>query len=108
MERCPACRGRLGAESVCPRCGCDLSLVLRAREEARRLIVSALRCLAAGRRVLARVQVKEAVLLRNDPLTRAIRRLTEADGISEPWDFDAGRSPYEQPAEARFPAGKES
>lgn len=75
MERCPACRARLGAEPLCPRCGCDLSLALQAEDDARRLAVAALRDLVAGRCRKARIHARRAVALQADPLHRAVLQL---------------------------------
>jgi hypothetical protein len=75
MERCPACRARLGAEPLCPRCGCDLSLALQAETAARRLAAAALRELAAGHWRKARIHARRAVALRADPFHRAVLQL---------------------------------
>ncbi len=77
MERCPACRARLGAEPVCPRCGCELDLALRAERDARRLTARALGLLASGRCDDAGTLVRRALSLRDEPLIRAVLRLCE-------------------------------
>ena len=77
MERCPACRARLGAEPECPRCGCELHQALRAESDARRLTARALAHLAAGRPRQAETLVRQALALDDDPLIRAVLRLTD-------------------------------
>lgn len=77
MERCPACRARLGAEPVCPRCGCEMGLVLRAEGDARRLAARAVVHLAAGRCDEARTLASRAFSLADEPLMRAVLRFVE-------------------------------
>ena len=48
MERCPICRARLRGESLCPRCGSDLSLPLRITQQVQRLERNAVMQMAAG------------------------------------------------------------
>jgi hypothetical protein len=48
MDRCPNCRARRDNEDTCRRCGMDLSSLLAVEQAAERLIVYALRQLAAG------------------------------------------------------------
>jgi hypothetical protein len=68
IERCPACRGRLTPEPVCPRCGCDLKLVRRAETQARQRLVHALRALAQGDAQQARTLAQASLRLAHSPL----------------------------------------
>ena len=72
LERCPACRGRLTPEPVCPRCGCDLGLVRRAEAQARQRLVSALRALAQGDAHQARALVQASLRLAHSPLAARV------------------------------------
>ena len=48
MQRCPACKARVGSATECRRCGCDLRGLIDLETEASRLARCALRNLAAG------------------------------------------------------------
>jgi len=72
MERCPGCRARLGAKALCPRCGCDLSLPLRAERQARRHLAAALAVLAAGDAASALRHARAAQTLLDDEPSRRI------------------------------------
>jgi hypothetical protein len=72
MERCPGCRARLGEEALCPRCGCDLSLPLRAERQVRRHLEAAIAALAAGDAGSAACYARAAQTLRDDELNRRI------------------------------------
>ncbi len=78
MERCPVCRARLGADPECARCGCELHQALRAERDARRLTARAVRELAMGRPEAAAVLVRRALSLNDEPLSRAVLRLTQS------------------------------
>jgi ribosomal protein S20 len=72
LERCPACRVRLAQEPVCPRCGCDLTLVRRAEAQARQATVRALHAWAQGDREAARTLVHAALRIERSALARAV------------------------------------
>ena len=78
LDRCPGCRARLAQASVCPRCGCDLSLVRRAEAEARRLICSALDACAAGDRGAAAKHAAASCALVRSAVARAIVRFVSS------------------------------
>ena len=78
MERCPSCRARLNDSPLCPRCGCDLGLVLRAESQAQDLVKRGIRSLAAGNAMLAATQLENALTLRRDPLAAALTRMLVA------------------------------
>lgn len=85
MERCPACRARLGGQTLCPRCGCDLGLALRASSEARRLLGCAIEAWAGGHAERARRQADASLTLHRTPLTVAfvaLLRESERMGMS--------------------------
>lgn len=83
MERCPACRGRLGEDPVCGRCGCDFSLARRAEEQARRIAGLAVRAWARGERTQARAWAEQSISLHRGRLARAVLLLVE-DDLSQP------------------------
>lgn len=72
MERCPGCRARLAEGAICPRCGCDLSLVRRAEAQALRLMRQALRAWADGDRRQASACVAAALALERSLLGQAV------------------------------------
>jgi hypothetical protein len=74
MQRCPICRARLRGESLCPRCGSDLSLPVRTEQRAQRLEQDAVRRLAAGEPERAESLLVEALSLRATPLGRVLLR----------------------------------
>ncbi|MCM8627846.1 hypothetical protein [Accumulibacter sp.] len=61
LELCPACRARRADSAVCPRCGCDFSLVRQAEQQASRLLDEALVALLRGDRNAARARVNAAL-----------------------------------------------
>jgi predicted amidophosphoribosyltransferase len=73
-ERCPGCRLRLAEQPVCPRCGCDLTLVRRAEAQARRFVLRAVQAYALGEVRQARGFAREALKLEHSPLARALLR----------------------------------
>ena len=68
MERCPGCRARLGEYPVCSRCGCDLTLVVRAEARAAHLMRCAMHAWAAGNRDAARAYTRKSLTLEHTPL----------------------------------------
>ena len=73
--QCPACRARLGAAPVCPRCGCDLTLARRAAAQARQLAAQAVRAWAVGNAAQARALAIDSLSLEQGLLARAVVRL---------------------------------
>ena len=76
MERCPGCRTRLGEAAVCPRCGCDLTLVRRAETQAQRLILRAVRASLEGNRKEARACAAASLALENSHLGQVVLKNT--------------------------------
>jgi len=78
LERCLACRARLGEADVCTRCGTDFSISRRARRQAAALARLAVQELARGHDRQAAAAAATASQLANPLLaqavTRAIRR----------------------------------
>lgn len=77
LERCPACRARLGGEPVCARCACDLSLAQRAHAQALHLACQALRARVEGDYPAACALAGESLALWDTSLARALLRLLE-------------------------------
>jgi len=84
LDRCPACRARLAKAAVCPRCGCDFSLVRQAIGQAARLLEQALCSLAIGDRVAARRQVGASLALHRWRLAEAIRSFLDTAADTDP------------------------
>jgi hypothetical protein len=79
LDRCQACRARLADAAICPRCGCDFSLVRQAELAAARRLAQAARLLAGGDRAAASIQLDVALELKGSGLARAIKAFL-ADG----------------------------
>jgi hypothetical protein len=75
MERCPACRARLGAAEVCSRCGTDFSMTRQAERQAQALARLALQQLAQAKTVQAGATAHAACNLANSPLARAVAHM---------------------------------
>lgn len=74
-SRCPGCRARMASDdSICARCGCDLSLVRRTEAHAARLLAAGLQAWAEGEPDRARSRVGAALALVRSPLARALLR----------------------------------
>lgn len=78
LERCPACRSRLADEPLCPRCGCDLTLVRRADSQSRRLFGQALQAWADGDKQQAQDLVQAGLQLKHEPLAAAVLQALKA------------------------------
>ena len=78
LLRCPACRSRLADEALCPRCGCDLSLVRRANNASKRLFNLALRAWAAGDVRQAQHLAQAGLQLKHEPLAAAVLQALKA------------------------------
>ena len=74
LARCPACRVRLAAQAVCPRCGCDLTLVRLAEAQARRFVVQAVQAWVSGDLPAAQANALAATRLAHHPVAQAILR----------------------------------
>lgn len=77
MERCPACRARLGTAEICPRCGVDFSIARRAERQAGRLLRRALGELSQGRIEEAASSAHAATQLADPMLARVVSRMIE-------------------------------
>lgn len=82
LDRCQACRARLGEDLVCPRCACDYALVGAAMRQAEDLLEQALRSLRAGDRVSARTRVDASLAINRLSLGEAIRTFIDAQGTA--------------------------
>ena len=81
QARCPTCRGRLAQEPICPRCGCDLTLVRRAEAQARQFLVRAVHAYARGDATQARALARAALKLERSRLATG---LLHCVGTSDP------------------------
>lgn len=67
MRRCPACNARLGEAPQCPRCGSDLSRMIRCEDLARKWLSVALQTLQAGRADIAANAVRRSLSFKQTP-----------------------------------------
>jgi Flp pilus assembly protein TadD len=67
MQRCPNCNARCDGNSICRRCGMDLTLLIRAERAAARLARQALTQLAAEDTTSAERTLREAQALHRTP-----------------------------------------
>jgi hypothetical protein len=72
VDRCPSCRARLNESPLCPRCGCDLTLVLRAERQAQHRVRLAIQATAAGNRNLAATHLNASLALQRGKLVAAL------------------------------------
>lgn len=73
MERCPVCRARFKDESVCYRCGADLSALLAIEAEAAALEQRAIAWMETGQPWEARRAAERALTLQYRPLAAAVQ-----------------------------------
>ncbi|WP_190303278.1 MULTISPECIES: hypothetical protein [Methylomonas] len=67
MQRCPACNARLGSAPVCPRCGAELSRILRSERLGEQWLSVTLQSLGAGRVALAAPAVMRSLSFKQTP-----------------------------------------
>ena len=72
MERCTACRARLGAGPICPRCGCDFTLAIRAETQADKLLGQAILAWADGAPAMAHDFASQSLVLKQGRLAEAM------------------------------------
>ena len=75
LERCLACRARLGEADVCARCGTDFSISRRAQRQATALACEAVQELARGQHPQAAAAAQAACHLANPLLAQAVTRV---------------------------------
>ncbi|MBF0176340.1 MAG: hypothetical protein HQL63_05770 [Magnetococcales bacterium] len=83
MERCPICRGSIGEEGRCLRCGADLELVMQARRRGEALLQQAVVQILAGHRSEAMESLRRSRLWHRRPLAGWLLRLLQ-DGAAAP------------------------
>jgi len=74
MERCPICRARLNGKWLCPRCGSDLSLLLKIEQRVQLLEQNAVMRVAKGEMEQAERVLDKALGLKPTPLARLLLR----------------------------------
>jgi hypothetical protein len=82
MERCPVCRARFKGDSVCYRCGADLSVLLDIEAEATALERRAVRLIGNGEFVEAQQTADRALALQYSPLVLAARDFAHRELIA--------------------------
>ncbi len=82
MQRCPGCRARLGADPVCSRCGCDLSLVVCVEIRAESYMRSAVRAWTAGDHDVASLWIQKSLALVHSPLGELLAECLHRPGSS--------------------------
>lgn len=73
MQRCPCCHARLKSEPICPRCGAELSRVLRCEQLAQAWLSVALQTLSAGQANIAVAAVKRSLSFKQTEVARIFR-----------------------------------
>ena len=68
MQKCPACRARYKGESLCARCGADLTLPLLSEQQAEDYLRRAIQLLVNGDPTRAVAEIQQSLLLRQTPL----------------------------------------
>lgn len=70
MQRCPCCHARLKSEPICPRCGAELSRVLRCEQLSQAWLSLALQALSADHANIAIAAVKRSLSYKQTQATR--------------------------------------
>ncbi len=65
MQRCPICKARIKANSICNRCGTDLSKLLTIESQAANLCNQAIKLLATNQLNQAQKLVEQSLQLKN-------------------------------------------
>lgn len=73
MKRCPCCNARLSSAPLCPRCGADLSRVLRCEQLAKQWLALSLQTLEAGHATIAAHAINRSLSYRQTPEARIFR-----------------------------------
>ena len=79
MERCPICRARRDEDTICRRCGSDLTLASRAEEQALAWQQIAIAKLLSDDRQQARHALQKTLQLKRLPLALALSKMLEAE-----------------------------
>lgn len=74
MERCPACRSRLGDTPICPRCGCDFTLAILAESQAQLLICRAIQARCRGDHDMAEACIGASLALKRGGVADALAK----------------------------------
>ncbi|MBI5438393.1 MAG: hypothetical protein HY936_05530 [Nitrosomonadales bacterium] len=82
MECCPACRSRLGDTPLCPRCGCDFTLAIRAETRAQNLACRAIQAWRDGDHGTAALRIGESLALKHGRLAKALAIMLREPCIS--------------------------
>lgn len=73
MQRCPACNARLGATSLCGRCGADPGRIMRCEQLAATWLSVSLQTLHAGKMDLAAAAIQRSLSLQQTPAARLVK-----------------------------------
>ncbi|MCF8168978.1 MAG: hypothetical protein K9J77_10235 [Rhodoferax sp.] len=90
LERCPACRARMGDTPECPRCGSDFSLARQAERQAQVLAQVAVRELLLGQTEQATAAAQTACRLAKPLLACAVLRLLKQRARPDPQGLGRG------------------
>ena len=83
MERCPACRARLGDSPICPRCACDFTHAARAEARAANLARRAIQAWFEGDASLAHTCINASLALKRGPLAVAVAAMLRSRAQAE-------------------------
>lgn len=73
MQRCPACNARLGAATLCPRCGAELKQIVRSERAAEQWLSVSLQSAGAGWMDVAVPAVLRSLSFRQIPAAKLLR-----------------------------------
>jgi hypothetical protein len=73
MQRCPACNARLGADTLCPRCGAELKQIFRSERLAEQWLGVALQTTRAGRTAVAVPALLRSLSFKQTPAAKLVK-----------------------------------
>lgn len=79
MQNCPACRARYKGESLCARCGADLTLPLLSEQQAEDYLQRAIQLLANDDHASAVAVIQQSLLLKQIPLAAALHAFLKTE-----------------------------
>ncbi|OQW72702.1 MAG: hypothetical protein BVN35_13650 [Proteobacteria bacterium ST_bin11] len=73
MQRCPACNARLGAATLCPRCGAELKQIILSERVAEQWLSVSLQSTGGGRMNVAVPAVLRSLSFKQTPAAKLLR-----------------------------------
>lgn len=79
MQNCPACRARYKGQTMCTRCGTDLTLPLLSEQKAMEQLRRAVQCLSNKDYTCAVIALQQAQQLQQTPLAIALDKFLQLE-----------------------------